>query len=492
MMDLKTKLIKSTVWYGGTRFWIQVVSWAVTILLARTLAPEDYGLFAMAFSVITFMELFQEFGLGVTIIQRPSFSKQQINAIFWVLFSASALIVTVTFLVAGPLAEFYDEPRLVWIIRILSLTFCFNSIGTVPYSLLTKEIDFRRRSLAEICAVVVSSGISLVMAYGSYGVWALVLGQLARSGVSSSVMFVSSRWVPGFQVSFTEMREILKFSLHVAGGSALGSLSDSLNSVIIGRFLGGYNLGLYSMAFGLGKSSPLHKLSTGVINQLSLPLFSNLQRDTEELQKYFLKITKYLAVISLPTQVGMALVARDLILVLLSEKWLPITELFQVFAIGGVFSIIILPSYPLLTARSRADTTFHYAWVSSLLIIAVYFVGSQWSLRVVSLGWLVVFPVLRLYLLKLSLREIGISFRKYFANIATPTLAVMFMTLGVTVGGTLTQPWAPLERLFVSVTMGAAVYSVVLLFLDRKLTSELKAIALELFASSTPRAISRA
>jgi O-antigen/teichoic acid export membrane protein len=177
---------------------------------------------------------------------------------------------------------------------------------------------------------------------------------------------------------------------------------------------------------------------------------------------------------------------------LLSEKWLPITELFQVFAIGGVFSIIILPSYPLLTARGRADSTFHYAWVSSLLIIAVYFVGSQWSLRVVSLGWLVVFPALRLYLLKLSLREIGISFRKYLGNIARPTLAVMFMTLGVTVGRTLTQPWAPLERLFVTVTMGAAVYISFLLFMDRKLTSELKTIALELFASSTPRAISRA
>jgi O-antigen/teichoic acid export membrane protein len=490
-MDLKTKLIKSTVWYSGTRLWIQAVSWVVTIVLARTLAPEDYGLFAMAFSVITFMELFQEFGLGVTIIQRPSFSKEQINASFWVLFSVSVLIVAVTFMAAWPLATFYNEPRLVWLIRILSLTFLFNSVGTIPYSLLTKEIDFRRRSLAEACAVVVSSGISLAMAYGGYGVWALALGQLARSGVSSSVMFISSKWVPGFQMSFAEMREIFKFSLHVAGGSALGSLSDSLNSAIVGRFLGGYNLGLYSMAFGLGKSSPLHKLSTAVINQLSLPLFSNLQRETEELKKYFLRITKYLAVISLPTQVGMALVARDLILVLLSEKWSPITELFQLFAIGGVFSIIILPSYPLLTARGRADTTFHYALVSSLLITAVYFVGAQWSLRGVAFGWLVVFPAIRLYLLKLSLREIGISFRKYLENIATPILAVMFMMLVVTVIRILTEPLGPLERLFVTVPVGAAVYTFFLLLMDRNLTTELKTIAFALFASTTPRAISR-
>jgi PST family polysaccharide transporter len=464
----------------------------VTILLARTLAPEDYGLFAMAFSVITFMELFQEFGLGVTIIQRPSFSKRQINAIFWVLFAVSTVIVALTFLVAEPVAKFYNEPRLIWIIRILSLTFLSNSLGTIPYSLLTKEIDFRRRSLAEACGVVVSSGISLAMAYMGYGVWALVLGQLARSGVSSSVVFISSKWVPGFQMSFAEMREILKFSLHVAGGSALGSISDSLNSAIVGRFLGGYNLGLYSMAVGLGKSNPLHKLSTGVINQLSLPLFSHLQHETDSLKKYFLRITKYLVVISLPMQVGMALVAQDLILVLLSEKWLPIAGLFQVFAIGGVFSIIILPSYPLLTARGRADSTFHYAWISSLLITAVYFVGSQWSLRSVAVGWLVLFPPLRLYLLWLSLKEIDLSFRTYVKNIATPLLAVIVMTVVVAAGLTLTQHFAPLERLVVTIAVGAAIYTFFLLFMDRKLTTEFKTIAVELLAPSTPRASFRA
>src|SRR5687768_14177820 len=140
-MDLKTKAIKSTVWYVGTRVWVQALSWGVTLVLARLLSPEDYGLFAMAFTVITFMELFQEFGLGVSIIQRPNMSKFQINAIFWLLAGASILIVVFTFLGAEFASRFYEEPRLVWMIRILSLSFLFNSLGVVPYSLLTKEID---------------------------------------------------------------------------------------------------------------------------------------------------------------------------------------------------------------------------------------------------------------------------------------------------------------------------------------------------------------
>src|SRR5688572_19119510 len=236
-MDLKTKAIKSTAWYIGTRVWIQALSWGVTLVLARLLAPEDYGIFAMAFTVITFMQLFQEFGLGVSIVQRQNLSKPQINAIFWLLFGVSIVVVALSFAGAEFAAGFYNEPRLVWMIRILSLTFLFNSLGVVSYSLLTKEIDFRGRSLAEAWGVITSSLLSLTLAYFEYGVWALVVGQLARAGVRTIAMSIFSKWVPGLEISFAEMRETIKFGLHVAGGSTLGSFSETINNAIVGRFL---------------------------------------------------------------------------------------------------------------------------------------------------------------------------------------------------------------------------------------------------------------
>jgi teichuronic acid exporter len=491
-MDLKTKAIKSTAWYIGTRVWMQALSWGVTLVLARLLAPEDYGLFAMAFTVITFMELFQEFGLGVSIVQRQNLSKAQINSIFWLLFAVSVVIVAIMFLGAGFAARFYNEPRLVWIVPILSVTFLFSSLGVVPYSVLTKEIDFRGRSLAEASGVVTSSGISLALAYVGAGVWALVFGHLARAAVRTLGMFISSKWVPGFQMSFAEMREILKFSLRIAGASTLGTLSDTINTAIVGRFLGGYNLGLYSMANTLGQNNPLHRLSTGVINQLSLPVFSKLQHETASLKEYFLKITKYLAAISLPMQVGMALVAHDLILVLLSEKWLPTAGLIQVFALGGMFHIVTLPSFPLLTARARANVNFRFAWVSALSITAVYLVGAQWGLRGIAIGWVVVFPLLRIYLLWLGLREIDVSLRTYVQNIITPLVATVVMTLVLAVARTLTQQFTPVERFLVNISLGAGTYLFFLLLIDKKLTNEFKTIARELLTPSAARQTSRA
>ena len=167
------------------------------------------------------------------------------------------------------------------------------------------------------------------------------------------------------------------------------------------------------MAEGLGKSNPLHRLSTAVINQLSLPIFSRLQHDTEQLRKYFLKITKYLAVISLPLQVGMALVAKDLIHVLLSEKWFPMAGILQIFSLGGVLSILALPSAPVLTARGKSGTVLKFSGISAFVMMIAFFIGSQVRARRGSVSWIIAYPVLRLYLLSLSLRELGLTMRAY-------------------------------------------------------------------------------
>jgi O-antigen/teichoic acid export membrane protein len=491
-MDLKTKAIKSTAWYIGTRVWIQALSWGVTLVMARILAPADYGLFAMGLTVITLMEIFQEFGLGVSIVQRQNLSKEQINAIFWLLAAVSVMVVGLGFASAQFAATFYNEPRLVWIIRILSITFLINSLGVVPYSLLTRDIDFRGRSLAEAYAVAVASAVSLTMASMNYGVWALVLGHLVRVCVRNVAMFISSKWVPGLQMSFAEMRGILKFSLRITGASTLGTLTETANTAIIGRFLGGYNLGLYSVSSGLGQNNPLHKLSSGVINQLSLPVFSNLQNDPELLQKYFLKITRFLTIISLPLQVGLALVAHNAVLVLLSEKWLETVGVIQILAIGGIFHIATLPGAPLLTARGRADCVFRFSIVSTVSLISACLVGVAWGLKGVVVAWLFTFVALRIYLLMLTLGELRLSLVNYATNISSALMAAVVMIVVVLLMQKyLSANFSAFYALALDVTTGAVCYLGSLMFMDGKLNSELRAIFRELGMFSTAGQVSR-
>jgi O-antigen/teichoic acid export membrane protein len=439
----------------------------------------------MSLAVVAFLELFQQFGLGVAIIQRPSMTKQQLNAIFWIISTASLAIVVVAFLGAGLVATFYREPRLVWMVRILSLTFLLNSLGMVPYNLLTKEIDFKHRSLAEGFGVVGSAGVAIGFAYFGYGVWALVLGHLARAFVRNISMTIFCGWVPGFDISLSGMKGIMRFGLQIAGASGISTLSDVANTSIIGRFLGGFDLGLYSMAESLGKSNPLHNLSTAVINQLSLPIFSRLQKDVEHLRKYFLRISKYLAVISLPLQVGMALVAKDLIHVLLSDKWLPVVGIFQIFSLGGVLYILPLPSAPVLTARGKSDTLLKFSGLSAFVIIIAFLIGSQFGLNGVAVSWIIAFPILRLYLLSLALRELNLTKREYVGNISSPLMATVAMTLIVLLLRVVAPPHTgALGRLILEVTVGAALYFMVLLLIDREFGSDLKYLTRELLSVS--------
>ncbi|HEY7728110.1 MAG TPA: oligosaccharide flippase family protein, partial [Candidatus Eisenbacteria bacterium] len=112
-MDLKQRAVTSTAWYAGTRLATQVITWVVTVIVARLLSPSDYGLFAMALAVIAFLELFQEFGLGVAIIQRPNLTREQLNTVFWTVTASSSLLAGIAYVAAGFAAHFYHEPRLV-------------------------------------------------------------------------------------------------------------------------------------------------------------------------------------------------------------------------------------------------------------------------------------------------------------------------------------------------------------------------------------------
>jgi O-antigen/teichoic acid export membrane protein len=389
---------------------------------------------------------------------------------------------------AGIAAHLYAEPRLIWLVRLLALSFVLDAFGLVPYNLLTKEIEFRGRSLAEAVAVVVSAVSALALAYLGFAFWALVVAHLVRSFLRNAGMLLASGWRPGFDVSFTGMRSVVGFGVRVAGAQVIYTLSGTAQTAILGRFLGAVDLGYYSMASSLGKRNPLHKVSTSVINQLSLPVFSKIQHDTPQLRAHFLKISKYLAALAMPMQLGMALVALDLVLLLLTDKWLPIVTFVQVFAVGGILDIMPLPSTPLLTARGKAKMVVRVATVSAIAMTAMYLVGIRWGLVGVAAGWLVGFAVVRSFLLYLSLRELGLTVGRYLETLYSPILASLAMVAAVlSVRRFIPGAAGSLEHLLLTVAVGAVTYGAALLLLDRGFWIELRGIALELMPWRGPR-----
>jgi O-antigen/teichoic acid export membrane protein len=482
-LDLRTRAIKSTGWLLTLRLGSQLLSWAVAILIARFLTPADYGLFAMALTVVASIELLRELGLGSAIIQRHDLTAEHLNTIFWIVALLSTALVLMLWIGAGLAAAFYGDPRLVWVLRVLGVTILLNVVGFIPYSLLTKEIDFRRRAIAAMMGAVSFSIVAVSLAYQGYGVWALIVGQLTNAAVFNVALLVAARWLPGFRLTFRKMDEILRFGLRLAGVSVIGLCSPIVNRILVGRFLGGPALGLFTMAEALAEAP--HKISSAVIHQLSLPIFAKLKREDAELRRYFLKITKYLALATLPAQIGMALVAHDLIVVLLTAQWAPMVTLFQIFCLGKLFHTLALPPVPLLVARGRASTLLRFNGTLATVTAAAVLLGTQVSLQAVATAWLVAFVALKMVLLSMALRELGITVRSYVDNILPPLVATIAMSVAVLAARHVDATGSSsVQRLAVEVILGGSVYLTMLLIVDRRLLPEMKSIIHDMFISS--------
>jgi len=479
---LHTLAVKGAAWYGATRLWGQAVSWGVTVLLARLLMPADYGLFAIALSVLAVLELLQEFGLGTAIVQRQGLTGSQVNAVFWIVATTSLVLTAATYVAAGPISEFYAEPRLTWTLRILSLTFLLNSLGTVPYNLLTRAINLRHRSLAEALGTAASALTALALAWMGYGVWALVCGHLARAFVLNSAMALFARWCPGFEVSFLGMRSIMAFGLRIAATHVVGTFSPATTTFIVARLLGATSVGLFAMAQSLAEGP--HRISTAIINQLSLPVFSRVQRDTELLGKYYLRISKYLAAVSLPIQVGLVLVAADLIPMVLSSTWELTIIPFQLFCLEGVLVNLTLTSSPLLVARGRPEVLLRGSIISLTGLTLAAGFGAAFGLVGVAVARLLIMGPLRLTIFLPGLRELDMPSRVFVRNFLAPLAATGVMAAVVLlVQHSLTASLGHSARLICAVVAGAASYVPTVLLLDATLRREIQAMIREVHAA---------
>lgn len=478
---LRALAVKSAAWYGATRLWGQLVSWAVTVLLARLLAPQDYGLFAIALSVLSLLELLQEFGLGTALVQRQVLRSEQINAVFWVVSSSSLLLTAATMMAAGPISTAYGEPGLAWVLRILCVNFFLNSLGMVPYSLLTKAMNLRDRSLAEAFATAASALVALALAWTGHGVWALVVGHLARAIVLNVLMAVFAGWIPGLAMDVRGLADLLRFGAGIAGTHITGTTGTTMNTFLLARLLGSAGVGLYAMGQGLTEAPS--RLSSAIINQVSLPLFARVQHDRELLAASFLRISKYLAAISLPVQIGLALVAPDLVPALLSPKWSEIVVPFQILCLESALVLATLACSPLLTACGRAKLLLSRSFLSLGALVGATIVGAPFGLVGVVIARVVVMVPLRLTLLIPSLLQLEVPLMVYLRTLGSSVTATALMAAGVLVAQ-LARPAeaSHLEMLAASATSGAAIYLAALFLLDRGLTAEIRTMARDLFS----------
>lgn len=430
-MNLREKTIQAFVWVSSVKVISQIFSWLITILLARILSPSDYGLIGMAWIAVSFLDLLNELGIGAAIIQKQTLDDDDIHTTFWFSIFAGCVLYIVAYTVAPVFAAFFRNEALTPIIRTLSSLFIIGSLQIVPFNLLTKELDFFKRSTAEFASVVSGGILSGILAMLQYGVWSLVYGSLVRYVVLTVFLFFFYPWKPKAVFFPRKIFHLLRFGLSVASSRILIFLYSNADTIIIGKVLDEQLLGYYSMALNIS-NMPISKI-TAVVNQVTFPVFSNLQNDMYNMRLYFLSITRFVSLLTIPLMAGLFIVSDTLIQIILTDKWMPMLIPFKILCLITMIKSIDQVIPMLLYAQGKPQVVFRYTVLCFAVLPVSFFIGSHYSLPGVALAFALAYPLASVFLIHHGIQAVEISWASYLRNLLPPTMAATCMAISMLV-----------------------------------------------------------
>ena len=379
------RVLASVLWLGSASLLGQVISWLSTLVVIRLLSPEDYGLMAMAGVPVGFLLLIADLGVGAVVVQAPTLSQRQLRALFGVCLLAYGFAAIATFLSAPLVAAFFAEPRLVMLVRTLSLGFVFAGIYAVPQSLLVRTFEFERKAKIDVLTTLVASLVSLWFALVGYGVWSLIGAALAVH-VFRAVAFqivCPSLFRP--LLSLTELRSSLRFGGWVTVDRLVWFGYSGLDIAIAGRTLAAPLVGLYSVALSLA-SIPLDK-GMSVITEVSFAAFSRVQHDVETLRRGVLRALETVSLLAFPTFLGLAAVAPEIVSICLGSRWIHAVVPLQILCLTLPFRAVGLLFAPALLGAGRPRLVVENNAIVLGCVAVALGIGVRWGVTGLCVGW---------------------------------------------------------------------------------------------------------
>ena len=370
--SLKEKAFEASVWRLIASFGIQGTNFIVQIVLARILLPEDFGLIGMIYIFIAITEVLVISGFASALIQRQSASYLDECSVFHFNIAISILGCLVLVVLAPWVAAFYGYPILTPLVRVLSLKLIIGAFGHVQLSLLMKQIDFKSRCILDTLAVFLSGIVGIALAIYGFGVWSLVAQQMMKEAIRVVLAWRYNPWRPSMRFSVSSLQRLFGFGSNVLLSSLINTIYRNIYFVVIGKLFSARNLGFYSRAFRLQEIPSQH--ITSVVAGVAFPVFSRIQDDNESLVKGLKTSLGILALGVFPTMCILALVARPLVTVLLTDKWLACVPYLQMLCIVGALEPFFMLSAKITLATGRSGLLLKLnLFQKTIAIVAILF-----------------------------------------------------------------------------------------------------------------------
>lgn len=453
-------------WTAGVKWASQLLTWAITIIVARLLTPADFGLVGMAAIFLGLITLLNEFGFGTAVVTFQGLADKELAQLHTICVLLGLLSFLVSCAFAVPLGIFFRAPRLPMVIVVTATGFLVVAYRTVPYAVLQKEMRFKLLAILEGIQVVAQSISTLIFAVLGFGYWALVLGGLVGKVASSAMPFVyKPLWFA--RPRWESIERELRFSWHVIVGRLYYYAYDNADILIIGRVLGEVPLGAYSLAFNLAHL-PADKFATLIV-RVAPSLFAAVQNDLVALRRYLRNLTQGISLVIFPAGIGTAMVAPEAVHLLLGKKWEAAIAPLQILALYACFRAIRTLISPLLNALAQPQVVRR----NNLLVLALlpfsFYIASHRSIAAVAACWILIFPILSLPLFLAGLKRLEMSKREYLMALWPALSSSLPMVLAVVLLKWSLSGSVPLYVLLGSeVLAGAAIYSLTLFVFHRQ------------------------
>lgn len=376
-MSLRKQAVSGMIWTFLQQFGSQLISFAVSIVLARLILPEEFGLIGMLAIFMGIGSALFNGGLTSSLIRSQECTQEDYSTVFFFNFAGSILIYGILFIAAPWIAEFYHQPTLTNITRVYGLTFILSAFGTVQNTILTRELKFKKQAIISLPALVISSLVGLVMAYWNYGVWSLVASALINTFFTSLFLWFSTSWYPKFIFSKEKFSQHFHYGYKLTVSSVLDTIFTNIYQIVIGRFYSAAQVGYYTRANTL-MMLPVGNVS-GALNKVIFPLFSKVQDDLPRFRNAYKQIMQMVLFIITPIIVLMGLLAKPLIVLLFTDKWLPVVPIFKIICFTGILYPIHLYNLIVLQVKGRSDLYLKLEIfkkvLSAIILIISFFYG---------------------------------------------------------------------------------------------------------------------
>lgn len=430
-VDLNAQVRRAVFWRTGTQIASQVISWSATFIVLNLLQPADYGLYAMAAVMMTFLDFLNGYGFASALIHRKDVSRNALRQALGLAMVMNGAIAALQYAMAPAVAAYYGKPEVADLLHVLCLIYLATPFIIVPEVMLSRSLDFKKQAIVNLSAALVGAAVSLSCALLGFGVWTLVYAPMAIFATRAIGLTIAARLfiLPSF--NFRGIGPTLSFGLAMMGSHMFWVMQSQSDIFIAGRRFAEHNVGLYAEALFI--TQLIMAKFVPAINQVAFPAYARLQGQPEAMRWNFLSAMRIIMLVTAPIFIGISASADAIVQALLRPQWADLAPFMQILGLAMPLMTLQILFAPMNNGMGRPDISMRASAFGALCFTSAFLVGSTFGIVGLAYAWWVAAPLLLLTTITLSGRLTGIGIADVFGAAAPAILCAL--TMGALVVG---------------------------------------------------------